>query len=216
MDDSLADILETCLVQLEAGASVEECLAVYPQQRAALEGPLRMAARLRALPQPPMPAAARAVIETELLERVAARRAGGPSSATSNGQAPTGWQAWRSLAPSTALAGILRALGYRGSPAQPWLRLAAPVIAIVLVLLLGAGALAATRAIISVFHPTPTSTPTATVPAATPFSLDGPIEQIGPNGWVVNGMPISPRPTDHHQWDAGHRRQRPCPRRLAR
>jgi hypothetical protein len=84
MDDSLVSILETCLVLLEAGASVEACLAIYPQQRAALEGPLRLAAHLRALPQPPMPATTRAAIETQLLERVVGRRAGGPSSATSS------------------------------------------------------------------------------------------------------------------------------------
>ena len=83
------------------------------------------------------------------------------------------------------MAGILRALGYRSPLAQPWLRLAATAITIVLALALGAGTFAAARAIITIVRPTPRITPTATPLAATPFSLDGPIEQIAPEGWVV-------------------------------
>src|SRR6266540_2125137 len=158
MDDPLADILETCLARLEAGASVEECLAIYPQQHAALEVPLRAAARLRTLPHPPLPAATRATIETQLLQRAAARCTGVLASTSSNGHAPAGWQTWRSLVPSATLAGILRTLGYRGPLAQPWLRLAAAAIAIVLALALGAGTLAAARAIITVLRVTPRTT----------------------------------------------------------
>src|SRR5262245_23029748 len=114
MDETLVDILETCLVRLEAGASVEACLALYPQQHAALEAPLRAAARLHALPQPSLPPAARTTIETQLFQRVTARRTQTMTSIDSNGHAPTGWQTWHRLAPSATLAGILRTLGYRG------------------------------------------------------------------------------------------------------
>jgi hypothetical protein len=190
MNDGLADILELCLAQMEVGASVEECLAIHPEQRAALEAPLRAATQLRTLPHPPLPAPTRAAVETRLLERAAARRAAAVTSATSNGHAPVGWRAWRSLAPSATLAGILRTLGYRGPLAQPWLRLAAATIGVALALALGAGTLAAARAIITVLHPTPYTAPTSTTLPATPFSLDGPIEQIALEGWIVNGKPI--------------------------
>jgi hypothetical protein len=36
MDEMLADILQTCLIQIDAGISVDECLVAYPEQRSAL------------------------------------------------------------------------------------------------------------------------------------------------------------------------------------
>src|SRR5262245_58323058 len=162
MDDTLLDILETCLVRLEAGASVEACLAMYPEQHAALDAPLRAAARLRALPQPPLPTATRTTLETQLFQRVTARRTQTMRSINSNGHAPAGWQTWRRLAPSATLAGILRALGYRGPLSQPWLRVASAMLAILLALILGAGTLAAARAIMGVLQGTPRSTAPAT------------------------------------------------------
>ena len=92
------------------------------------------------------------------------------------------------------LAGVLRALGYRGSLGQPWLRLAGAAIAIVLALALGAGALAAARAIVNAIHPqpvvAPTSVPASTAPALGLIALDGPIEQIAQEGWVVGGTTV--------------------------
>jgi hypothetical protein len=55
---------------------------------------------------------------------------------------------------------------------------------------LGAGALAAARAIVRAIQG-PVSTPTNTLPAATPFTLDGPIEQIAPERWIVNGIAVA-------------------------
>ena len=34
MDNPIVNILDRCIGQLEAGVSLEECLAGYPQQRA--------------------------------------------------------------------------------------------------------------------------------------------------------------------------------------
>ncbi|HWQ11723.1 MAG TPA: hypothetical protein VNL77_02925, partial [Roseiflexaceae bacterium] len=70
MEEEYAGLLDECLVRLEAGASVEECLAAFPQQRAALEGPLRTAARLRSQSWPAMPATARAAVETRVTDRL--------------------------------------------------------------------------------------------------------------------------------------------------
>jgi hypothetical protein len=61
---------------------------------------------------------------------------------------------------------------------------------LVLALALGTGAFAAARAIVRAITGS-RSIPTTTLPAATPFTLDGPIEQIGPDGWVVNGIAIT-------------------------
>jgi hypothetical protein len=189
MDEMLADILETCLIRIDAGASIDECLAAYPQQRDALEAPLRAATQIRALPQPALPAAARATLETKMLALAGQRRMSLLPSASSNGHRPHAVPG-SGIRPAALLAGLLRALGYRGPLALPWLRLAAAAIALILALALGTGALAAARAIIRAVQGSP-STPTTTLPAAMPFVLDGPIEQIGSERWVVNGMAIN-------------------------
>ncbi|HEX9441218.1 MAG TPA: hypothetical protein VF909_16150, partial [Roseiflexaceae bacterium] len=141
MDEMLADILQTCLVRIDAGASVDACLAAYPQQRHALEAPLTAAVQLRTLPRPALPVAARAALETRMLALAAQRRTALPPSAATNGRTHlpprTG-----TLEPAALLAGLLRTLGYGGPLARPWLRLASAAIAIVLALALGAGALA--------------------------------------------------------------------------
>src|SRR5262245_59882707 len=171
MDDGLVDILETCLDRLAAGASVDECLAAYPTQHAALEPALRAADSLRQLPRPAMPSHTRATLESQMLARAAARRAA----------APVASQPWWRLGPSAILAGALRALGYGGPLSAPWLRIAATAVVLVLALLLGAGAYAAAATIISALNPTPTPTPIPT-PTATPspqnFAIEGIVEQI--------------------------------------
>src|SRR5580765_3842726 len=147
MDEMLADILQTCLMRIDAGASVDECLAAYPQQRAALEAPLNAAAQIRVLPRPVLPVAARAALETRMLALAADRRATASLASASNGHPPQ--PAPRSaLEPAALVAGLLRALGYRGPLALPWLRLASVAIALLLALVLGTGALAAARAIV--------------------------------------------------------------------
>ena len=183
----LADIVQTCLARIEGGASVDECLAAYPQQRDALEASLKAVTQFRALPRPALPAATRAALETRMLALAAQRRAA-PSPASSNGHVPLRAPV-RAVGSAALLAGLLRALGYRGPLALPWLRLASGVIALVLALALGTGALAAARAIVRVIQGSPT-TPTITLPAATPFTLDGPIEQITSERWVVNGFTV--------------------------
>ena len=180
----LADILQTCLVRINAGASVDECVAAYPQQRHALEGPLKAAMQLRTLPRPALPVATQAALETRMLELAAQRRSAAPNGRTHLPPRNA------TLEPAALLAGLLRALGYGGPLARPWLRLASAAIAIILALALGAGALAAARAIIRAIQGSP-SAPTITLPAATPFMLDGPIGQIAPERWVVNGITIA-------------------------
>jgi hypothetical protein len=185
MDDGLSDILETCLDRLAAGASVDECLAAYPAQRGALEPVIRAAARLSQLPRPAMPTHTRAALEAQMLARAAARRAAAPAR-----------QPWWQLDPSAILAGVLRALGYGGPLSAPWLRLAATAVALVLALLLGAGAYAAARTIVSFIAPAPTPTPAPTsMPTATPasqtFALEGVIERIDQEAWVVAGATIA-------------------------
>jgi hypothetical protein len=188
MDEVLADILNTCLQQLKAGLSVEECLAAYPQQRAMLEAPLRAAQRLRGLPQLTLPTSAQAALETRMLVQAAQRRMAPAQPPVLNSRVPLPPAA--TLGPAALFAGVLRALGYRGPLTLPWLRLASTAIALLLVLVLGAGALAATRAIVRIIQgstASPTSTPTAPVR----FTLDGPIEQITPERWVVRGTSIA-------------------------
>jgi hypothetical protein len=186
MDDGFAEILDQCLLRLADGATVDECLAAYPVQQAELELPLRMAVRLRELPQPALPATARTNLETQVLALAAARRAARP--ATPAPQAPPA----RSL--DALLAGVLRALGYGGPLSQPWLRLAGVAIALLLALILGAGAFAAARAILPMIQPQPIATPTSvsvpTAPAPGLVTLDGPIEQIAQEGWVVGGTTV--------------------------
>ena len=74
MDDRLADILDQCVERLTQGASVEDCLAAFPGERAELELPLRLARQLRALPHPPLPIAARVALEQNLLDMAKRRR----------------------------------------------------------------------------------------------------------------------------------------------
>jgi hypothetical protein len=187
MDETLADILETCLVRIDAGDSLEACLAAYPQQRSALEAPLRVAALLRMLPRPALPAAIRAALITSILALAARRRAAHPT--PSSAWARVAPSRWRGIEPGAILAGLLRALGYRGPLSLRWLRLASIAIALVLALVLGAGALAAVRAIVRIAQ-SPAPTPTLALPA-TPFTLDGPVEQLAPSSWVVNGISVA-------------------------
>ena len=192
MDERFSDIFAECLARLDAGATVDECLVAFPQERAALEGSLRLAARLRALPRPaPLPPAARAAMATQVLGQVAAQR----SAITGSVQPGLARSTLRRLDTSAMLAGVLRALGYRGPLSLTWLRLASAAIALILALVLSAGALAAARAIIRVIAPpqatpVPTSAAPTFVPAET-FALDGPIEQIAPDSWIVSGIAVA-------------------------
>src|SRR5215211_4244280 len=121
MDDVLSDIFAQCLARLDTGATVDECLAAYSQHRAALEPSLTLAARLRSLPRPaPLAAPARAAIATQVLAQVAAQRSAITGSAK---LAPARSTPWR-LDSTALLAGVLRALGYRGPLSLTWLRLA--------------------------------------------------------------------------------------------
>jgi len=184
MDDGVAEILDTCLARLAEGASIEDCLAAFPEQRAELEPPLRVASGLMRLPRPAMPAYARAAIEAKMLASASARRAARPPA-----RAP-----WWRLGPSAILAGVLRALGYGGTLSAPWLRLGAVAVALVLALVLGAGAYAAARAIILRIappHPTPSLTPAPVLSATpAPFTIEGPIERADQEAWVVDGKTI--------------------------
>ena len=54
--ESLPEILDQALVQLQSGASVEECLSAYPQHAAALEPLLRASDLLHAQASAPLPA----------------------------------------------------------------------------------------------------------------------------------------------------------------
>jgi hypothetical protein len=186
MDEVFADILETCLARMDADASIDDCLAAYPQQRGELEAPLRAAAQLRALPRPALPSATRAALETRMLALAAQRRAAPAPSSNGHRTQPV---PRRLPDPAALLAGLLRALGYQGPLVRPWLRLAAVAIAVVLVLALGTGAYAAARAIVRAIQAPPVA-PTPTLPVATPFTLDGPIAQIAPGHWTVNGMVV--------------------------
>jgi hypothetical protein len=181
MDDQAAEILDICLVQLAGGTSIDECLAAYPLQRAELEAPLRAAVRLMQLPHPTMPAATRATLESQMLARSAARR-----------QAAYTPPWWR-MAPSVLLAGVLRRLGLSDQLSTPALRIATLAVALVLALMLSVGTYAAVRTIRNIFiappQPTAQPTPTATAVPLT-FSLEGQIEQIAQEGWVVAGTTI--------------------------
>jgi len=184
MDDGVAEILDTCLARLAAGASIEDCLAVFPEQRAELESPLRAAVGLMRLPHPVMSAQARAALETKMLASARARRA-----ARLPARAP-----WWRLGPSAMLAGVLRALGYGGSLSAPWLRLGAAAVALVLALVLGAGAYAAARALVlRIAPPTPTPalapTPILLLTPA-PFTIEGLVERADQEAWVVDGTTV--------------------------
>lgn len=182
MDDLLAAICATCLERMEAGATLDECLAAYPAERAQLEPLLRVAARLQALPRPgPLPAAAQAALTGRVLGHLHAQRPGStgahPSPQRPAGPAP--------LDPSAALAGVLRALGYRGPLSRPWLRLGALALGLLLALILAATAYAAARAI---FTPSPPA-PAALAPATT-FEFRGPIEAMSEAALVIAGVTV--------------------------
>lgn len=166
MDEQYADILHSCLARLEAGATVEECLAAFPTDRTAIEGPLRTAVRLQQQAGPAMPAPSRAAIQSRLRSQVAISRTGSAPAAASS---PV------RTAPPRA--------GFRSPLRPPARRLAAIGLAVVLALVLGAGALAAVRAVIQAIAPVTTAIPTA--PPVESFTLSGPIQQIAPDGWVV-------------------------------
>lgn len=182
MDEAVADIFETCLERLAAGATVEDCLVAYPAERATLEPLLRAATRLQALPRPaPLPAAAQAALATRVLNQVTNARSATtsvPRLAQTPASAPR-------PGPSALLAGVLRMLGYRGPLAQPWLRLGATALALVLAFALVATAYAAVRAI---FSPSPDA-PAALAPA-TSFALEGFIEAVSEAGLVVAGIAV--------------------------
>ena len=187
MEEVLPDILDQCLARLADGATVDECLVAYPAQQAELELPLRMASRLRELPQPALPTATRAGLETQLLALAAARRAANPAAPASQAPALVGGM-------DAILAGVLRALGYGAAPRSPWLRVAAAALTLVLALAVGAGTLLAARAIVEIVRPKPTPIPTAvptsTAPPLAQITIDGPIEQIAQEGWVVGGTTV--------------------------
>ncbi len=190
MDDGLPDILEQHLARLERGAAVDACLAADPAHAAELAEPLRAAAALRDLPRPAMSDATRSALEARMLALAASRRGAAPN--TQPTPVPATPPAWRALSPAAILASVLQALGYRGPLAQPWLRLAAVAVTLVLALALGAGAIAAARALASFVQPQPSATPSAlpTTPPPAPLSLDGPIEEIAQERWVVGGRAV--------------------------
>jgi hypothetical protein len=192
MDDRLADILEQCLERIERGATVDECLVGYAAMQADLELPLRIAAQLRALPRPTLPVVARAALERKILQLVAERRAAhAPNPAPANGAVPHASPTtprWHSIHP-TALAGLLRMLGYHSPTTPIWLRLTVVAVTVMLVLVLSAGALAAASAVIGIVRPQPTSAPSV-IPTAAALAFEGLIEQVSQERWVVSGRVI--------------------------
>lgn len=182
MDERLADILAACLQRIDGGATVDECLAAYPAERGELEPLLRVATRLQALPRPtPLPAVAQAALTSQVLGHLQAQRL------ATTGAAPTPRPAagGQGLDPSAMLAGVLRAFGYRGPLTQPWLRLGALAVALVLAVALAATAYAAVRAI----FPAPLAAPAALAPA-TRFDLTGPIEAANEASVTIAGIAI--------------------------
>jgi hypothetical protein len=181
MDEQLSDILATCLRRIEAGGTLDECLAAYPAERAELEPLLRVAARLQALPRStPLPAAAQAAITGRVLGHLQAQ----PAAATGALPAPPPAAGRQPLDPSAWLAGVLRALGYRGPLAQPWLRLGALALALILALALAATSYAAARALFP-----PAAAPAALAPA-TRFELAGPIEATSEAAITIAGVTL--------------------------
>jgi hypothetical protein len=115
MDDALSEIVDQCLVYLADGATVNECLAAYPAWQSALEPPLRVAVRLRALPTAALPAVVHARLETQL--RLLAVARGVVHSAALTPSAARGANA--------TLAGVLRVLNHARlrllAPLSRWL-----------------------------------------------------------------------------------------------
>ncbi|HMQ31606.1 MAG TPA: hypothetical protein PKD53_12830 [Chloroflexaceae bacterium] len=180
MDERLGDILATCLQRIEAGATVDECLAAYPAERAAVEPLLRVATRLQALPRPaPLSAAAQAAVTSQVLSQLTAPRLAAPGAVQAHPPPAPG-----RLDPSALLAGVLRAVGYRGPLAQPWLRLGALGLALLLAVALAATAYAVARAIFP-----PRAGPAALAPASS-FALEGPIEALGEATIVIAGITL--------------------------
>jgi hypothetical protein len=181
MDEQFADMLQMCLARLDAGASIEECLAAFPQQRAQLEGPLRTAAQLRTQSWPGMPNPIRTAITSKLHAQVAIQRTGALPAQPTPPSAPPRW----SRDPGVILENVIRWLGYQGSLPRVWLRPAAIVLGLALALAVSAGAIAAARAVIQAI------TPPAQTSAIDTFSLDGVIQQMSPTEWVIEGVPVS-------------------------
>ena len=71
LDKTQEAVLAECLQALDAGASVEDCLARYPQHANALRPYLELRARLLAIEAPQPPATAYAAGRQTLLERLA-------------------------------------------------------------------------------------------------------------------------------------------------
>ncbi|MEM8535341.1 MAG: hypothetical protein AAGF95_31190 [Chloroflexota bacterium] len=180
MDHIFADILETCLIRIEAGASIEECLSEYPGYRAELESALQAAVWVRTQPTPQMSAASRASLETKMMDAAAARRAAPPSFPQ---RVRNTLEGWREVGPVGTLASILRSIGYQGSLSPVWLRFVTTVIAAVMALAVGGGVIAGARVIVGVINPQPTVTPT---PMPINFVFTGIIEQMNDDSWVVN------------------------------
>lgn len=174
MDERLSDILATCLQRIEAGASVDDCLAAYPAERTALEPLLRVASRLRALPHP-------APLTPAALAAVAGRVSGslGPRP-TASSVAPG-----HGLDAAAALAGVLRALGYGGPLSRPWLRFGAAALAVLFAVFLATTAYAAVRAVFS----GPAARGAVLAPA-TRFELEGSIEAFNEATIVIDGITL--------------------------
>lgn len=90
------------------------------------------------------------------------------------------------LSPSAVLAGALRALGYRGPLARPWLRLGSVALAVALALALAATGYAAVRALFPA--------PAAALAPATGFELEGPIEAISEASMTIAGITVDVGP----------------------
>lgn len=182
MDETLANIFATCLQRIEAGATLDECLAAYPTARGELESLLRVATRLQALPRPALlPSAVQTAITGRVLNQLQAQQATATGALRSI-QAPAGPQR---LDASARLVGVLRALGYRGPLAQPWLRLGALGLALLLAVTLAAAAYGAVRAIFP-----PVATGPDALAAATRFELQGSVEALSEATLVIAGVTI--------------------------
>lgn len=176
MDERLNDIFAACLQRIETGATLEECLAAHPAERGALEPLWQLAGRLQALPRPAPPTAAlQAAITGQELSRLQAQRQATLAQNRPRRSRP---------GPSALLAGVLRALGYRGPLSQAWLRAGVVALVLVVAIVIAAGAFVALRAI----GPTPPDT--AVLAPATSFELEGTIEAVSEASIVIAGISI--------------------------